>query len=72
MSPIELLSRLERTVQHNESWRAYVSQRAVEVQEWINRLRRFASLKPGKVTDACNARADSLQSRLDKVTGVSL
>ncbi|MCL4296255.1 MAG: hypothetical protein KJ077_11025 [Anaerolineae bacterium] len=68
MHPAEqLLSRLERTNTHTEAWRAYIRQRAKEVQRWIDLLRWFASLKPGRVADACNARAERLQVRLDQL-----
>lgn len=70
MHPAEiLLQRLERTNTHNASWRAYIAWRAREVQHFIDWLRWFASLKPGRVANACNARAEALQGRVDGLLG---
>lgn len=62
------LDLLERCQPINDNWRVYMAARGTEVQTWINRLRRFAGLKPGsRVSVAVNQKANALQSRLDKV-----
>lgn len=70
MHPAEiLLQQLERTNTHNKSWQSYIARHAQEVQQFIDWLRWFASRKPGRVADACNARADALQGRVDRLDG---
>lgn len=61
----ETLKCLERIENRTPGWRLYIKLRSAEVQRHIDRLRRFASHRPGKVANSCKLRADSLQKRLD-------
>ena len=63
----QLLNRLEKTTQHNESWVEYVAERSGEIKEWIAKLRKFAAIKAGPVSDSCNDRANQLEVRLNKI-----
>ena len=62
-----LLDYLERIDVKNDKARRYINMRAFEVRQHIARLRRFASLKPGRVAEIVNVQADTLQYRLDHV-----
>ena len=65
--PEILLTHLERINRRNNAWAFYVECRASEVQDGIDRLRRFADLKPGQVHDIVISHCRSLQGRLDRV-----
>jgi hypothetical protein len=65
------LSYLEKcTPPRNYFWKCYLQDRVPAIQAEIDRLRRFANRRAGKVADNVNAKADALQARLDtcKVT----
>ena len=49
------------------SWAAYIRRNATYVQEHVQALREFASLKPGNVADVCNKRANEIETRLTRL-----
>ena len=52
----------------NDYWRYYLQDRAPAIQAEIDRLRRFANKRQGKVADTVNASADVFQTRLNACT----
>ena len=60
------LTHLEQnTPPKNDFWKHYLEDRAPAIQAEIDRLRRFANRRAGRVADVANMSADVFQARLD-------
>lgn len=69
MSAETELNQIERIIEGNphffyKSWRAEIEKRAGTVRKEIERLRRFAMLKPGDVQEVVLSKAAFLEDRL--------
>lgn len=61
-----LLTHLE-SCPEARAWAVYIRRQAKRVQDHIHALREFADLKPGRVADICNGKADVLEARVTRL-----
>jgi len=71
MTGYEMIARIDQmaqcSMQYRANWKLTVEKMAAGVVAEVVRLRAFAKLKTGFVADRCNATANDLETKLQKV-----